>query len=65
MTPQIFENLKHIVTYIGTVVKLFDEAPRDGQPLKIKPVDAIAFALHHTARHAALLDSLVMRDNIF
>ena len=46
MTPQIFHNLKHIVTYIGTKLKLFDEAPRNGRPLAIKKEDAITFALY-------------------
>ena len=50
MTPQIFHNLKHIVTYIGGKLKLFDsEAPKNGRPLKIKQVDAITFALYQHA----------------
>jgi hypothetical protein len=46
MTPQIFHNLKHIVTYIGTKLKLFDEAPKNGRPLAITQADAITFALY-------------------
>jgi Transposase DDE domain len=46
MTPQIFHNLKHIVTYIGKKLKLFDEAPKNGRPLKIEKADAITFALY-------------------
>ena len=46
MTPQIFHNLKHIVTYIGKKLKLFDEAPKNGRPLAIKKEDAITFALY-------------------
>ena len=46
MTPQIFHNLKHIVTYIGRKLKLFDEAPKTGRPLAIKQEDAITFALY-------------------
>lgn len=47
MTPETFFNLKHIVTYIGTKLKLFDEAPKkNGRPLKLKQADAIAFALY-------------------
>ena len=50
MTPQIFHNLKHIVTYLGTKLKLFDsETPKNGRPLKIKEADAIAFALYQHA----------------
>ncbi len=33
MTPELFLNLKHIVTYIGTKLKLFDEAPKNGRPI--------------------------------
>lgn len=46
MTPQTFHNLKHIVTYLGTKLKLFDEAPKNGRPLAIKKADAITFALY-------------------
>jgi hypothetical protein len=47
MTPQIFHNLKHIVTYLGRKLKLFDsEAPKNGRPLAIKEEDAITFALY-------------------
>lgn len=47
MTPEIFYNLKHIVTYIGTKLKLFErKAPKIGRPLAIEEVDAIAFALY-------------------
>lgn len=46
MTPETFYNLKHIVTYIGTKLKLFDEAPKIGRPLAIKKEDAITFALY-------------------
>jgi len=46
MTPEIFHNLKHIVTYIGKKLKLFDEAPKTGRPLAIKQEDAITFALY-------------------
>jgi hypothetical protein len=46
MTPQIFHNLKHIVTYIGKKLKLFDEAPKNGRPLAIKQEDALTFALY-------------------
>ena len=47
MTPQIFHNLKHIVTYIGRKLKLFEtEAPSSGRPLAIKKEDAITFALY-------------------
>jgi hypothetical protein len=47
MTPEIFHNLKHIVTYIGRKLKLFDtEAPKNGRPLAIKEEDAITFALY-------------------
>jgi Transposase DDE domain len=47
MTPEIFQNLKHIVTYIGNKLKLFDsEAPKNGRPLKIKKEDALTFALY-------------------
>jgi len=47
MTPQIFHNLKHIVTHIGKKLKLFDsEAPKNGRPLAIKIEDAITFALY-------------------
>ena len=46
MTPETFYNLKHIVTYIGKKLKLFDEAPKTGRPLAIKKEDAITFALY-------------------
>ena len=46
MIPELFLNLKHIVTYIGTKLKLFDEAPKTGRPLAIKKEDAITFALY-------------------
>lgn len=47
MTPEIFQNLKHIVTYLGNKLKLFDsEAPKNGRPLAIKKEDAITFALY-------------------
>lgn len=47
MTPQIFHNLKHIVTYIGRKLKLFEnEAPKNGRPLAIKKEDAVTFALY-------------------
>ncbi len=46
MTPEIFHNLKHIVTYLGTKLKLFDKAPSSGRPLKIEKANAVAFALY-------------------
>lgn len=46
MTPEIFKNLEHIVTYIGNKLKLFDEAPSSGRPLAITKADAITFALY-------------------
>ena len=46
MSPETFYNLKHIVTYIGKKLKLFDEAPSSGRPVKIEKADAITFALY-------------------
>ena len=45
MIPKIFQNLKHIVTHIGTKLKLF-EVNNTGRPLAIKPIDALTFALY-------------------
>lgn len=44
MNP-ILKAIKHIVTYIGTKLKLF-EVHKTGRPLKIKKEDALAFALY-------------------
>mgnify|MGYP003394131937 CR=1 FL=1 len=41
----ILKHLKHIVTYIGTKLKLF-EVNKTGRPLAINPADALAFALY-------------------
>ena len=41
----ILKNLKHIVTYIGNKLKLF-EVNKTGRPLAINPADALAFALY-------------------
>jgi len=47
MTPEIFQNLRHIVTYLGNKLKLFDsEASKNGRPLAIKKEDALTFALY-------------------
>lgn len=45
----IFENLKHIVTHIGSKLKLFGEAPKIGRPLKITEANAITCALYQHA----------------
>ncbi len=41
----ILKNLKHIVTYIGNKLKLF-EVNKTGRPLAISPADALTFALY-------------------
>ena len=47
MNSTIFENLKHIVTYITQKLNLFSpQAKKEGRPLKIKQEDALAFALY-------------------
>jgi hypothetical protein len=44
MNP-VLKSIKHIVTYIGTKLKFF-EVNKNGRPLAIKKVDALAFALY-------------------
>lgn len=52
MTPNILKNIKHIVTYIGTKLKLF-EVNTTGRPLAIKKEDALALAVYqHTSTRA-------------
>lgn len=46
MIPKIYENLKHIVTYIFKKLKLFPQVRKEGRPLLIKEVDALTFALY-------------------
>ena len=47
MKFSLFENLKHIVTRICSIFKLaVSEASATGRPLKIKPIDALTFALY-------------------
>ena len=46
MTPKLFKNLKHIVTYICTKWKLLPEVKKEGRPLALSVLDALAFALY-------------------
>lgn len=45
MESNIFTNIKHIVTHIGTKLKLF-EVNNTGRPLAISPIDALTFAVY-------------------
>ena len=44
MNP-VIQNIKHIVTYIGSKLKLF-EVNKIGRPLKIKKEDALTLAVN-------------------
>ncbi len=46
MRLTIYENLKHIVTYIAQKLKLFPEAKKSGRPLAIKETEALTLALY-------------------
>lgn len=46
MYPQIFQNLKHIVTQIIKKYNLVIPTAKIGRPLKIKPIDAITLTLY-------------------
>lgn len=46
MIPQIWKNLKHIVTHITQKLHVLPEGKRTGRPLAITPLDAIVWGLY-------------------
>lgn len=59
MVPQIYENLKHIVTHLLSFFKVAElKTPAIGRPKKISDRDALAFALYQHASTRATKKSV-------